>query len=247
MIVQANVSTLLCDCIYVPDICINLKDYKGSTSNMLVAWETGESTYEPLDFIASDDPIKCAEYSLKHNLLDEPGWKHFRPYTRKKNKLGCIVNQTKASSYRQLPFWKFGVLVPRTHKQAMELDMTNNSNKWQDAEKTEMHQLLEYHCKGVVIDFPACEQCSSLFGGESAFDYTPEIKICFEKSRFHLLNGDPNVKQHIVKHILIDWTGRTMKNNLVHFKTQFNHCLFLENKDRVPEDWKRSKFKELVT
>jgi hypothetical protein len=59
MIVQANGSTLdlvLCDCIYVPDICIKLKDYKGSTSNMLVTWETGESTYKPLDLIASADP-----------------------------------------------------------------------------------------------------------------------------------------------------------------------------------------------
>jgi hypothetical protein len=78
MIVQAIGSTLdliLCDCIYVPDICINLKDYKGSTSNVLVAWETGESTYDSLDLIASDDPITCAEYALKHNLLDETGWK----------------------------------------------------------------------------------------------------------------------------------------------------------------------------
>jgi hypothetical protein len=60
MIVQANGSTLdliLCDCIYVPDICINLMDYKSSTYNVFVAWETGESTHEPLDLIASDDSI----------------------------------------------------------------------------------------------------------------------------------------------------------------------------------------------
>jgi hypothetical protein len=87
MIVQANGSTLdliLCDCIFVPDICINLMDYKGSTTNVLVAWETGESTYEPLDLIASDYPITCVKYALKHNLLDEPGCKRFRHYTRNK-------------------------------------------------------------------------------------------------------------------------------------------------------------------
>jgi hypothetical protein len=120
MIVQANSSTLdfiLCDGIYVPDMCIKLKDYKGSTSDVLVTWETGESTYEPLDLIAS-----------------EPGWKCFRHYTRKKNKLGCIVNQNKVSSYRREPFWKIGVLVLRTHKQAMELDMKHIDKKWQDAD-----------------------------------------------------------------------------------------------------------------
>jgi hypothetical protein len=126
MIVQANGSALdliLCDCIYVPDIYINLKDYKGSTSNVLVAWETGESNYETLDLIASDYTITCAEYAFKHNLLDETGWKRCHHYTRNKNKLGRIVYQTKVRSYRQEPFWKLGVLVPQTHQQAMELDM----------------------------------------------------------------------------------------------------------------------------
>jgi hypothetical protein len=30
---------------------------KGSRYSVLVEWETGETTYEPLDLIASDDPI----------------------------------------------------------------------------------------------------------------------------------------------------------------------------------------------
>jgi hypothetical protein len=33
----------------------------------------------------------------------------------------------------------------------------------------------------------------------------------------------------------------------LNFETQFKYCFFLENKDPIPEDWKRSKFKELVT
>jgi hypothetical protein len=152
-IVKANDSTLdliLRDSLYVPDICINLKDYKGSTYNVLVTWEPGESTYEPLNLIAS-----------------EPGWKRFLHYTRNKNKLGHIVNQNKVSTYCLEPFWMFVVLVPRTHKQAMELDMKHNDKKCQDAYETDMHQLLKYHCKGVVIDIPACEQCSSIWRGVS--------------------------------------------------------------------------------
>jgi hypothetical protein len=56
----------------------------------------------------------------------------------------------------------------------MELTMKNNTKKWQDDDETNMHLLLEYQCKGVVIYLPACEQCYSLFGGESACDFTPE-------------------------------------------------------------------------
>jgi hypothetical protein len=58
----------------------------------------------------------------------------------------------------------------------------NNTKKWQDADETGMHQILEYHCKGVVIDLPACEQCYSLFAEEAAFYYTPEAEIRFEKA-----------------------------------------------------------------
>jgi hypothetical protein len=139
MILQANGSALdliLCDCIYVPNICITLKDYKGSTYYMLVAWETGASTYEPIDLIASDDPITCADYALKQNLLDEPGWKRFRHYTRNKNKFGRIVNQNKNSSYRRESFWKFGVLIPGAHKQAMDIDMKKITRSGRMLKKT---------------------------------------------------------------------------------------------------------------
>jgi hypothetical protein len=120
------------------------KDYKGSTYNVLVEWETGESTYEPLDLIASDDPVTCAEYAMKHGLLDTPGWKRFRRYAKDEKKLRLKISQAKHRSYRREPFWKFGVLVPRTHEQAMELDKKNGNTKWQDAEAIERQQLLEY-------------------------------------------------------------------------------------------------------
>jgi hypothetical protein len=119
--------------------------------------------------------------------------------------------------------------------------------------------LQSYDTKGVVINITAREKCCSPFGGEPEFDYTPDkpfrssdilsarSKIYFAKSNFHLSNSDPNVKQHIATHNLIDCTARTMKDNLVNFETQFKYCFFLEDKDPIPEDWKRSKFKELVT
>ena len=47
--------------------------YKGSRFNVLVNWESGKSTYEPLDFIGKDDPVTCAIYGKKNNLLNIPG------------------------------------------------------------------------------------------------------------------------------------------------------------------------------
>jgi hypothetical protein len=51
------------------------RDYIGSTYNILVEWESEETTYEPLDIIAKDDPVSCAEYTKRNGLLDTPGWK----------------------------------------------------------------------------------------------------------------------------------------------------------------------------
>ena len=52
--------------------------YKGSTYNVMVEWETGEITSEPLSIIAADDPVTCAIYAKQNNLLEVEGWKRFK-------------------------------------------------------------------------------------------------------------------------------------------------------------------------
>jgi hypothetical protein len=54
-------------------LCTSDKDYKGSTYNVLIEWETVETTYEPFDMIANDDPITCADNAEQNGLLDTPG------------------------------------------------------------------------------------------------------------------------------------------------------------------------------
>ena len=44
-------------------------NHKGSKYNVMVEWESGEVTYEPLTLISKDDPIPCAVYAKKHDLL----------------------------------------------------------------------------------------------------------------------------------------------------------------------------------
>ena len=43
------------------------ENYKGSKYNVMVEWETGEISDEPLSLIAADDPVTCAEYAKKHD------------------------------------------------------------------------------------------------------------------------------------------------------------------------------------
>jgi hypothetical protein len=77
--------------------------------------------------------------------LNTPGWKRFRHMYKNKKKVDRMVNQAKIRSYRREPFWKFGVLVPRNHSQAVEIDQANGNHLWQESEATEMKQLVEYN------------------------------------------------------------------------------------------------------
>jgi Reverse transcriptase (RNA-dependent DNA polymerase) len=81
--------------------------------------------------------------------LDIYGWKRFKRLAKSDKKLERFAMQAKLRSYRREPFWKFGVLVPRTHSQAADIDKKNGNTNWQDAEALEIAQLMEY---GTFLD-----------------------------------------------------------------------------------------------
>ena len=58
------------------------KGYVGSKYNVLVKWEDGSTTYEPLTVLAKDAPDMCAQYATQHDLLDTDGWKQFKRNAR---------------------------------------------------------------------------------------------------------------------------------------------------------------------
>ena len=49
--------------------------YKGSSYNVLVNWDDGTQTWEPLNVIAKEDPVTLARYTFDNGLLYKPGWK----------------------------------------------------------------------------------------------------------------------------------------------------------------------------
>ena len=121
-------------------------DYKGSSYNVLVHWEDGSETYEPLDIMIKDDPVTLAKYALDHDLLEVPGWKRLRRIAKNQKKLQRMLKQAKLSQSRQRkgPIYMFGVQVPRNEKEAYELDKKNGNSKWQDAMTEEIKSLNQY-------------------------------------------------------------------------------------------------------
>jgi hypothetical protein len=72
--------------------------YKGSKYNVLVLWEDGSTTYEPLDQFGKDDPVTCAQYAKDNDLLELPGWKRFCLMAKNQKKFKRMVNQARLKS-----------------------------------------------------------------------------------------------------------------------------------------------------
>jgi hypothetical protein len=60
---------------------------RGSQYDLLIEWENGEISKEPLKIIAADNPVTCAIYARENSLFKQPGWKHFRHIAKMKSNL----------------------------------------------------------------------------------------------------------------------------------------------------------------
>ena len=119
-------------------------DQKGSKYNVMVEWESGEVTYEPLALISKDDPITCAVYAKKHDLLDTTGWKHLKRYAKTSKRLIRAVKQSRIHQVRASARYQHGFQVPKDFNDAIRLDKENSNTHWQDAMDLELTQIHEY-------------------------------------------------------------------------------------------------------
>jgi hypothetical protein len=105
------------------------KDYNGSRFNVLVEWEKGENTTEPLSVIAANNPVTCAVYAREDDLLDVEGWKHFQNLAKHEEHFLRLLKQAKMKSYHQSLKYKFGYRIPKDYEEALKKDELNQNTK----------------------------------------------------------------------------------------------------------------------
>ena len=76
-------------------------NWKGCKYNVLVDWEIGEKTYEPLSVLAADDPVTCAMYAKENDLLHIDGGKKFRNLAKRDKTLTKVVMQSRIRQARR--------------------------------------------------------------------------------------------------------------------------------------------------
>lgn len=120
------------------------KDYKGSRWNLVIEWENGEQTSEPLTVIAKDDPVSVALYAGDNGLLDTPGWTRFKTIYRKHKRMIRKASLARLRAFKCTPKFMYGVEIPRDYQHALALDKANGNTYWEDATRLELQQLMEY-------------------------------------------------------------------------------------------------------
>ena len=112
-------------------------------------WETGEITFEPLNFLTRDIPVKLAQYVIENGLLNKPDWRRFKRYKCRQKQIERLIHQVKLESYCLRTKYKYGFEVLRNYKHEIQLDKQNGNTLWSDANVLEHEKLCEYN---VFID-----------------------------------------------------------------------------------------------
>ena len=186
-------------------------EYNGSSYNLLIEWETGEQTWEPLSNIIASDPYTCAVYAKEHDLLNTPGWKLLKRHARTSRRLIRTLKKSKYRQARASRKYKHGWEVPRDYAHALQLDIHNGNNKWKEAIDLEIEQIKEYQ---VFKDFG---------------------KAVYEKNK---ITNAPEGHQKIRVHFVFDVNTGKFKARLVadgHLTKAHGNCLFRSCLHKKPQ------------
>ena len=97
--------------------------------NIQIKWKDGLVSWHPMSIVKSSNPIELAENAVSNKLSDEPALRWWVKSTLKgRNKL---INKfkTRVTSMKI----KFGVEVPSTVEEALQLDLENGNKLWKEA------------------------------------------------------------------------------------------------------------------
>ena len=104
---------------------------------LCVQWKDHSTSWEPLAALKESNPIEVAEYAVASGIQDEPAFSWWVPFTlRRRERIISAIN----SRYHKRTH-KFGIELPKTVREALEIDKRTGTNFWEEALKKEMRQV----------------------------------------------------------------------------------------------------------
>ena len=94
--------------------------------DMKLSWTNGSESWVPLSLIKNSNPIETSEFAVAWNLASEPAFAWWVPYTLRKRDtvISAVKDRVKRVSH------KYGVELPKSVKEALEIDARNGNNVW---------------------------------------------------------------------------------------------------------------------
>jgi len=125
---------------------------KGKEVLLKVQWENGEKSILPLETLRLHDPWICCSYAFQNNLTNKHGWDWVEHYLESDCVLHQMVQTYRVAKQDNGPKIKFGEIVPKSTKHAMELDRETGKQEWQKSMEIELDQLAEFETFRVIPD-----------------------------------------------------------------------------------------------
>ena len=101
---------------------------------ILIQWKDGSSTWEKLKDVKECFPVQLSEYALNSKISEQPAFAWWVHHVIKKQKQ--IIAKVKSKYWTRTH--KFGIKIPKSVKEAKELDAQNGNTLWWDAILKEM-------------------------------------------------------------------------------------------------------------
>ena len=116
---------------------LNGKSYKRKTTKgwkLLIQWKDGTTSWVSLKECKNTNPIRVAEYAVANKIAEEPAFNWWVNQTLKKR--DRIIKKVRTRFMAKAT--KYGIQLPRTVKEALEIDAATGTTFWRDAIKKEM-------------------------------------------------------------------------------------------------------------
>ena len=102
-----------------------------------VQWTDRSTDWIPLKDLNNSYPVQVTEYAIANKLQDQPAFAWWVPYTMNKRKQ--IIGKLQSKYWQRTH--KYGIRIPKSAKEAKEIDQENGDTLWQDAIAKEMENV----------------------------------------------------------------------------------------------------------
>ena len=123
---------------------------------LYVCWKDGSADWVELKDVKDSYPVQLADYTVSNHIQDRPAFAWWVPYVNKKRE--AIIKKVKSKYWQRTH--KYGVRIPKSIEEAIDIDKENGNTLWQDAVKEEMtnNRIAFERYNGEIKDLVGYEQ-----------------------------------------------------------------------------------------